>query len=120
MDGRIFYLKERILENLQHDWTIEELAAQISVSAPYLQRLFKSETGMPPMTYLRDLRLDKAREFLEADNKFYRISEIGYQIGISDDSHFTCAFKKKFGVTLTEYRKQCWEKIQAEKSEDKK
>jgi AraC family L-rhamnose operon transcriptional activator RhaR len=120
MDGRIFYLKKRILENLQHDWTIEELAAQISVSAPYLQRLFKSETGMPPMTYLRDLRLDKAREFLEAKDKFYRISEISYQVGIPDDSHFTRDFKKKFGVTPTEYRKQYWERIQTEKSEGKK
>jgi AraC family L-rhamnose operon transcriptional activator RhaR len=114
MDGRIFYLRKIILENIRHDWTVEQLAAQIDVSASYLQKLFKTETGMPPMSYVHNLRLEKARELLETGDWFYRISEVGYQVGLPDGSHFARDFKKKFGKTPTEYRKQFWEKIQAD------
>jgi AraC-like DNA-binding protein len=120
MDGRIFYLTERLVENLQHDWTVEELSRAIGISAPYLQRLFKSTVGTPPITYLRDLRLDKARELLEAEDKFYRVSEIGCKVGMSSKSHFTRDFKKKFGVTPSEYRKYYWEKLQTKSRDERK
>lgn len=118
MDGRIFYLRKQMLENLQHHWTVEELAQRIDVSVPHLQKLFKTQTGVSPIQYLRDLRLEKAREFLE--DGFKRVNEISFEVGMPDDSHFTRDFKKKYGVTPSEYRKQYWEKIQAEKSDDKK
>lgn len=113
MDGRIFYLKELIVENLEHDWTVEELSRAIGISAPYLQRLFKSALGIPPITYLRDLRLEKARELLESKDQFYQVSEICCKVGMFSKSHFTRDFKKKFGVTPTEYRRHHWEKMQA-------
>lgn len=120
MDGRIFHLRKIVLENITHDWTVEKLAAQIDVSASYLQRLFKTETGISPMSYVNNLRLDKARELLETGDWFYRISEISYQVGLPDISHFSRHFKRKFGVTPTEYRKQYWKKIQAERQTGEK
>ncbi len=111
MDGRIFQLKNRILENIRHDWTIEEFAQNVNISPRHLQKIFKNQMGVPPIAYLRELRLEKAREFLE--DSFYQIKEIGSKVGMPNDSHFTRDFKKKFGVTPTEYRKQFWDKIQA-------
>ncbi len=70
------------------------------------------------MTYLHDLRLEKARELLETT--FKNIDEIRREIGIRNESHFTRDFKKKFGLTPTNYRKQYWDKIQAERDMDKK
>lgn len=60
MNGRIFYLREQMLKNLNRKWTVEELAQEIKVSAPYLQQLFKKEMKISPISYLHDLRLKKA------------------------------------------------------------
>lgn len=114
MDGRIFHLQELLLENSQRSWTIEEMAQIVELSVPHLQKLFKAEIGIAPVAYLRDLRLEKARRLLET--KFYRLKQIGSEVGMVNDSHFTHDFKKKYGVTPTEYRKQYWEKSQVGRS----
>lgn len=118
MDGRIFHLKEQLLENSQHDWSIEEITQIVDLSVPHFQKLFRAEMGIAPVAYLRDLRLAKARELLEA--KFYRLKQIGFEVGMPNDSHFTRDFKKKYGITPTEYRKKYWEKVQIEKLDGKK
>lgn len=118
MDGRIFILRERLLKNLAHHWTIEEMAEIVELSSPHFQRLFKSYMDLPPITFLRELRLEKARELLETT--FLQMKQIGIAIGMPNDSHFTRDFKKKYGVTPTEYRKQHWEKIQAESANGQK
>jgi AraC family L-rhamnose operon transcriptional activator RhaR len=110
MDGRIFHLRNRILNDLKHQWTIEEMADFAELSAPHLQKLFKVQMGMPPIAYLRELRLEKARELLETT--FCRVKQIGLEIGMPNDSHFTRDFKKKYGSTPSEYRKRHSEKTQ--------
>lgn len=112
MDGRIFQLRKQILGNLQFDWTIEELAKLADLSKSHLLRLFKAEMKISPIAYVRELRLEKARELLE--NTFTHVNLIGYEVGINSESHFTRDFKKKYNATPTQYRKQHWEKIQAE------
>ncbi len=82
MDGRIFHLKKQLLENSQHDWTIKEMAQIVDLSVPHFKRLFKAEIGIAPITFLRDLRLEKARELLET--KFYRLKQIGFEVGMSN------------------------------------
>lgn len=72
------------------------------------------------MSYVHNLRMNKARELLETGDCFYRINEIGYQVGLPDGSHFARDLKKKFGATPTEYRKQHWKKIQADKQSGEK
>lgn len=110
MDGRIFHLKQVLLDNLQRDWTIEEMAQITVLSVPHFQKLFKINIGAPPITYLRDLRLEKARELLETT--FWQIQEIRLKVGVLYDSNFTRDFKNKYGVSPTEYRKHHWDKIQ--------
>jgi transcriptional regulator GlxA family with amidase domain len=110
MDRRIFHLQSQLFKELQHQWTVVEMAENVNLSARHLQKLFKQETGTPPLTYLQDLRLEKARELLETT--FLLLKEIGIQVGMPNDSHFTRDFKKKYGVTPTEYRKRYWEKNQ--------
>ncbi|MCD9188198.1 MAG: AraC family transcriptional regulator [Pyrinomonadaceae bacterium] len=112
MDGRIFHLCDCIFRDLKKSWTIEQMAEITELSVPHFQKLFKAQIGSPPITYLRDLRLEKAREFLEVS--FHQIKQIGIEVGMPDDSHFTRDFKKKYGVTPTEYRNQYWQKIQVE------
>ncbi len=65
MDQRIFLFKEDLPDNLQEHWTIEKMAETVGISASYFQMLFKKDVGIPPMSYLHDLRLEKARELLK-------------------------------------------------------
>ncbi|MGI9056825.1 MAG: helix-turn-helix transcriptional regulator [Pyrinomonadaceae bacterium] len=118
MDGRIFHIKEKLLDSLHLQWTIEKLADAVGLSVPHFQKLFKSNVGLPPMTFLQDLRLEKASELLE--RTFLQIQEIRLQVGLQHDSHFTRDFKKKYGVNPTQYRRRHWEKIQNEKQNGKK
>ena len=113
MDGRVFILRGRLLENLEQHWTTEEMAEIVELSVPHLQRLFKQESGIARLTFLQNARLEKSRELLETT--FLQISQIGIAVGMPNDSHFTRDFKKKYGATPTEYRKQFWENIQSEK-----
>lgn len=114
MDGRIFHITKQLAGNLNHDWTIEEMAGMVELSVPHFQKLFKTNTGVSPMAYLRHLRLEKACKCLESS--FHQLKQIGIEIGMADDSHFTRDFKSKFGVTPSQYRKQYWEKIQSDAS----
>ena len=118
MERRIFHIKEELFNNLQHQWKIEEMAEIVGLSAPHFQKLFKINIGMSPIEYLRDLRLERARELLETT--FLQIQEIKTKVGIQNDSHFTRDFKKKYGVTPTEYRKFHSEEIQPENQDGKK
>ena len=111
MDGRIFHITEQLASNLNYDWTIEEMAGMVELSVPHFQRLFKINTGISPIAYLRDLRLKRACECLESS--FHQLKQIRAYIGMPDHSHFTRDFKVKFGLTPTEYRRQHWEKIQS-------
>lgn len=113
MDDRIFQLCEEISANPAQDWTLEKMAETAQMSKPHLQKLFKIIVGMPPYAFLQDRRLEKARELLEADHE--QIGQIGRQVGMPHESHFTRDFKKKFGKTPTAYRRDYHDQKQAER-----
>jgi transcriptional regulator GlxA family with amidase domain len=110
MDGRIFHLRARIVEKLSHDWTVEEMATIVYLSPPHIHRLFKLHAGIPPIQFVRELRLEAAREMMEGS--FLQMKQIGQLVGIASESHLTKGFKQKFGVSPTDYRKHHWEKVQ--------
>ncbi len=106
MDRRIYRIIKELPETLHLHWTIKTMAEEVELSIPHFQRLFKEQVGVAPMTYLKDSRLEKARELLEDETDFLHIQQIRDKVGMTNDSHFTRDFKKKFGLTPTEYRKQ--------------
>ena len=106
IDGRIFELCKQLSDNLKHDWTVEEMAARYDLTVPHLQKLFKREMGKTPNSYFRDLRLERVAYLLT--NTFEPIKQIGVQTGLTNDSHLTRDFKKKYGMTPTEYRRHYW------------
>jgi transcriptional regulator GlxA family with amidase domain len=93
MDRRIIFLKKQMLADLQSQASVEEMAKSVNLSVSHLLKLFKSEVGISPVQYLRNLRLEKARILLE--NSFKRVNEIGFEVGITDQSHFLPRFQTK-------------------------
>jgi transcriptional regulator GlxA family with amidase domain len=82
--------------------SIEKLSFQHNVSQRTLIRRFNSALGMPPNTYLQSVRIERARKMLEESD--YNIDTVMNKIGYEDASSFRRLFKKKTGLTPTEYR----------------
>jgi two-component system response regulator YesN len=86
--------------NLQRD----ELAAMVHVSAGYLGRIFKKQTGHGITDYITRKRIVVARQLLIKTN--LSITDISTRVGISYSSYFTKIFKEQVGMTPQEYRQQ--------------
>lgn len=90
--------------NFHNTIYIRQLAELNFMSIRNFQRIFKEATGLSPNDYLLELRIQHASKLLtESDSAIYSVSE---QVGISDWFYFSKAFKKKFGVSPLNYRKQ--------------
>ena len=81
--------------------SLDGIAKQIGVSASYLSRIFKKETGIGVHAYLNRYRVIKAATLL-ADHS---VTEAGYLCGFSDSSHFISVFKSIMGVSPLQRKK---------------
>lgn len=91
-----------IEENLDKDVSLEQLANYLGCSPFYLSKLFKEERGSNYISYVTELRLEKAKKLLGNDSLI--IKEITSMVGYNDQNYFSKLFKQKFGVSPTEYR----------------
>jgi AraC family transcriptional regulator, L-rhamnose operon transcriptional activator RhaR len=89
-------------EDIRRDWTLPELAKRLKVDKSYLVRLFRSQTGLPPMQFLAKIRAERAAVLLLRTNR--DISVIGEQVGWDDPNYFARRFKAEFGISATKYR----------------
>lgn len=82
--------------------TVEDAAGEMSISASYLSRIFKSETGYTFNDYLTNYRIKKALELLKnPDVKIYEAADL---VGYSDARYFSQIFHKFTGLTPREFR----------------
>lgn len=102
--------KEYMLENYaDEELSVEKLSGILHVSPNYFSTLFKKEMQVSFITYLTDIRMKKAVEFLDmTDDKSYVIAE---KVGYSDPNYFSHVFKKHYGVSPQKYRKRGGEDI---------
>jgi AraC-like DNA-binding protein len=90
-------------QNLAEVPSLIELSDIASMTHTKLSRVFKNIYGNTVFGYLRELRLDKAKELLEAGK--LSITEISYETGWSSPSHLSREFRDKFGITPSLYSK---------------
>jgi AraC-like DNA-binding protein len=90
-------------ERFRERYRLEEIARELYVSPFHLCRLFKQETGMPMHRYVNRLRL---REAMEQLTEGANLTELALSLGFAGHSHFTTAFRKEFGVSPSEVRRQ--------------
>ena len=84
-------------------FNLNSLADNMNLSSGYLSSLFKSLFGIPFQDYLNNIRMEKAKLLLlTTDLKNYEISD---QIGFDNVYYFNSKFKKTFGVTPKEFKK---------------
>ncbi|WP_339714026.1 two-component regulator propeller domain-containing protein [uncultured Kriegella sp.] len=81
---------------------VEHLAEELHLSRSQLYRKIKALTGYSANEFLRRIRLEKAKQMIEAGNE--SISEVCFKVGFSSPSYFTKCFKAHFGVLPTELK----------------
>ena len=84
--------------------SVEDIASSMAVTARYLSDALKVETGKTAMENLHLYMIDKAKDKLLASND--SVSTIAYSLGFEYPQYFARLFKKKVGMTPTEYRNQ--------------
>lgn len=104
INAKIRSLITDIQANPQLEWVWEMEAQRLSMSLGHFRRLFKSETGLSPLQYLLELRVQFAANLLIADNNL-SISEIAEKSGFEDNFYFSRMFKKHKKFTPSNYRK---------------
>jgi len=82
------------------DFGLSQLADQLFISERQLQRKCKSVFNLTPNAYIRNYRLQKARQLLEQGE---RVSLVVEQCGFSSHSYFSQCFKALFNVTPSEF-----------------
>lgn len=96
-DRRMRELREFLDSRSDHDLSLDALAAHIGTNPNTLQRNFRAAFGMTVFEYLRERRLQKAREALEQDGvTVARAAEIA---GYTSAANFSTAYRRRFGLT---------------------
>ena len=96
-------LAQYIEEHLLEDVPLAKLAEVARLSPYHFVRAFKQSFGLPPHRYLSKLRMEQAKSLL-ADPDI-SVTQIGVNLGFSETSSFTTAFRKHTGFTPTAYRR---------------
>lgn len=72
-------------------FSLDDLIEKAYLSKFHLIRIFKKQTGLTPHAYQMQLKLNEARRLIFQDKS---LTEIAYELGFSDQAHFTNTFKK--------------------------
>jgi signal transduction histidine kinase/ligand-binding sensor domain-containing protein/DNA-binding response OmpR family regulator len=86
------FIHENISES---DLSVEVLASKVFLSRSQLYRKIKTLTGVSVNEFIRNVRLEKAKELIQLGNN--NINEISYKVGFTSPSYFTKCYKVKYG-----------------------
>lgn len=90
------YIQDNILEPI----SISQLAYDLNMSEANFCNSFKKIIGVTPKEYITNLKLTKAKEMLKNQN----VTEVAYDLGYENISHFIALFKNKYGITPKQYK----------------
>ena len=102
-DKRLRQLIQTVVSRPEDEWNIEKMTALANLSRAQLMRLFKQQTGISPHSFVNLIRLRQAAVLLRqtADS----ILSVALNVGFQSETHFGKAFKKQYGISPGQYRK---------------
>ena len=95
--------KEFLQDEMNRNPGVTELSAAVGMNVHHFSRMFKRSTGLAPHQYLGNIRLDRAKRLLAEGRS--PIIEIAYEIGYANPSQFSTFFRKRTGLSPTEFRR---------------
>jgi AraC-like DNA-binding protein len=100
----IYKVKEQMLQHLESPPVIKEMAICTNMSPSKLKRLFKQIFGNSIFSYYQEFRMKEAARLLK-DEKL-SVSDVGYQLGFTNLSHFSRVFKEHIGMKPKQYSRE--------------
>lgn len=97
----IYAIRKELEESFMSPPTLAELSFKYSLGAHKIQAGFKSMFGMSVFTFIKEFKLQKAKLLFEEGNM--NVSEVAWAIGYINLSHFSAAYRKRFGVLPKAY-----------------
>lgn len=91
-------------EHLTEEVSLSVLAEEFHLNPQYISQLFKNEIGVGFLSYLTNIRMEKAKKLLVSTQ--LSMAEIADQTGYGDYRVFTKVFKKTEGITPSQYRRE--------------
>ncbi len=101
-DTRVQAAVDFLKANFQRKIALDEIAALVNISVEQFGRIFKSETGITPIDYLIRLRIERASQLLKSSS--LSVKEVMASVGYNSKSHFAKHFKRRFGISPSEYK----------------
>jgi signal transduction histidine kinase/DNA-binding response OmpR family regulator/ligand-binding sensor domain-containing protein len=96
-------VEEYILNKVgEPNLTIKELSSTFAFGIRRFQQKIKSITGLSPIKYLREVKMEYARRLLESGT-CHSVSEVSYSIGFSDQHYFSKLYSERYGRTPSSY-----------------
>ncbi|CAD0001410.1 hybrid sensor histidine kinase/response regulator [Flavobacterium chungangense] len=93
-----------VKENMsKSDFSVDELGKLMCMSRASFFNKLKSITGVSPVVFIRDMRLNEAAELIKKEDLL--IKEICFEVGFNDLKYFGKCFRAKFNYTPAEYRR---------------
>lgn len=94
-----------INKHYNEDIAINDLAERFTMSPNYFSSIFKKETGKTTIQFIKDIRMNKAKEYLVESER--SVVDIAKEVGYEDSQYFFKIFKKATGQTPLQYRRAC-------------
>jgi two-component system response regulator YesN len=104
LQDTIWRIKRHIDNSYHEDLTLQRVADRFRIDKYQLCRAFKKEFGVNYWSYVMKVRMEKAAELLAGTE--WKNSLIAERTGFLDESHFSRAFKKFYGIAPKEYRRR--------------
>ncbi|QHW32497.1 response regulator [Paenibacillus rhizovicinus] len=98
MKQAIAYIEEHYAKDL----SMTMVSNHVSLNYTYFSQSFKAFTGENFLTYLKRMRISRAKQLLETTDE--KIARIGERVGFGNSKHFTRAFREMEGISPGEYR----------------
>jgi AraC-like DNA-binding protein len=99
---RILAVRGWIDRHFAEECGVSGLAKMAHLAPTYFAARFRQVVGVPPMTYVRDRRLEQARLLLERTN--HPVQVVAWSVGYGDVSHFNRVFRSATGTTPAGFR----------------
>ena len=109
------HVRRYLEDNYMFDISLDSVGEILHISPAYLSAQFKKYQKMNFLDCLTELRINAAKELL--NDPFRSSAEVASMVGYEDASYFARAFKKRTGVTPTQYRRQAAKAAKGEKQE---
>ena len=103
-DTLVDLIKDFLLNNLEKNFTLDEIASKFNYSKSYLHTKFKIKTGYPIMVFFNLKKIQKACEYLNYTD--LNIKEISFKVGFEDPLYFSRIFKNYMGKSPRNYKRK--------------